>query len=117
MIFLTTTAQNSSFSMIFFLVLIFIMMYFFFFRPQKKQQEERKKLMNGLKEGDHVVTIGGLHAKIDKIHDDKKTVTLDADGVYLIYDIRAINNVQTPAIESNVNKDVEKNDPSKENKN
>ncbi|OUK15949.1 preprotein translocase subunit YajC, partial [Enterococcus faecium] len=36
-------------------------MWFFMSRSQKKQQQERQNLLDSMKPGDSVVTIGGLH--------------------------------------------------------
>ncbi len=62
-------------------------------RPQKKQQEKRQEMMNGLKKGDEVVTIGGLHGVIDEVNQADKTVTLDCDGVYLVFNLAAVGRV------------------------
>ncbi|MCQ4115917.1 preprotein translocase subunit YajC [Ligilactobacillus sp. MP3] len=82
---------------IFMFVLLFVMMYFFMIRPQRKQQQQHQEMMNNLKKGDEVVTIGRLHGVIDSINTEDKTVTLDCDGVYLVFDINAIGRVLSPA--------------------
>ena len=38
--------------------------YFFMIRPQQKKQKEQKELLNNLKKGDQVVTIGGIPARV-----------------------------------------------------
>lgn len=53
--------------------------------------------MGALKKGDHVVTIGRLHGVIDEINQADKTVTLDCDGIYLVFDLRAISSVTSQA--------------------
>ncbi|UQS83903.1 preprotein translocase subunit YajC [Bombilactobacillus thymidiniphilus] len=78
-------------SMIFiFFILMIVLMYFTMFRPQKKQEEQRKKMLNALKVGDAVTTIGGLHGTIDTIDDDNQTIVLDCDGIYLTFARSAI---------------------------
>ncbi|GBG94584.1 preprotein translocase subunit YajC [Ligilactobacillus salitolerans] len=78
-------------------ILIFVvfigLMYFMMIRPQKKQQDKRKQMMDSMKKGDSVVTIGGLHGVIDSIDDADKTVTLDCDGVYLVFNRSAIGRI------------------------
>lgn len=54
-------------------------MYFFFIRPQLKKQKEQKTFEEGIKKGDKVVTIAGIHGKIVNISEDGKIVTLEAD--------------------------------------
>ena len=46
------------------LILIFAVFYFFMIRPQKKQQKELQKKREAMKEGDRVVTAGGIFGKI-----------------------------------------------------
>jgi preprotein translocase subunit YajC len=51
-------------------VLIFGVFWFFLIRPQRKQQKEHDNMLDNLKVGDKIVTIGGLKAKIVKIKED-----------------------------------------------
>lgn len=72
--------------------LIGVVFYFFMIRPQQAKQKEAKKFLESLKEGDNVVTIGGLHGKLVAIHDSKGTVTIEADrGVRLTFEKSSIS--------------------------
>jgi preprotein translocase subunit YajC len=51
-------------------VLIFGVFWFFLIRPQRKQQKEHEDMLDNLKVGDKIVTIGGIKAKIVKIKED-----------------------------------------------
>jgi preprotein translocase subunit YajC len=63
--------------------------YFFMIRPQQKKQKDLKNLLESLKKGDQVVTIGGIHGRIYTVEDN--TVTLELDkGVKLTFDKSAI---------------------------
>lgn len=63
--------------------------YFFMIRPQQKKQKDQKQLIENLKKGDNVVTIGGLHGKIYSV--DETTVTLDLDkGVKITFEKSSI---------------------------
>lgn len=50
------------------LILVLGMMLFFLwfivFRPQNKERQQRQQLLDSLKKGDRVVTVGGLHGKV-----------------------------------------------------
>jgi len=62
------------------LVLIMIFFYIFMIRgPQKKKDEEFRKLVAGLKENDHVVTIGGIHGVVTNVQRDADRVTIRVD--------------------------------------
>lgn len=80
------------FSMIFMLVVLGGMM-FFMTRTQKKQQSQRQALLDSMKIGDSVVTIGGLHGVISDFDDTKKTILIDCEGIILEFDRAAIKTV------------------------
>lgn len=69
-------------------------MWFFMSRTQKKQQQERQNLLDSMKTGDEVVTIGGLHGVVSEIDETNRTVVLDCEGIFLEYDRAAIKTVK-----------------------
>ena len=73
---------------------VLIGMWFFMSRTQKKQQQERQNLLDGMKPGDSVVTIGGLHGVISEFNEDKRTVVLDCEGIFLEFDRASIKTVK-----------------------
>mgnify|MGYP001267347623 CR=1 FL=1 len=73
-------------------VLMFAVLYFLLIRPQQKRQKQRNAMLNALKKGDKVVTIGGLHGKIVEITDDT-VVLLVNDATKMTFDRSAVNNV------------------------
>ncbi|KOY71663.1 preprotein translocase subunit YajC [Apilactobacillus kunkeei] len=75
------------------LIVLFAIMYFLVIRPQKKQQQKHAETLKQLQKGDHVTTIGRLHGIVDDINEEEKTVTLDCDGIYLVFDLNAIAKV------------------------
>lgn len=77
-ILLQAAPQGSGMSTLLMFGLIFLVMYFFMIRPQMKKQKEAKKFREGLKKGDKVITIGGLHGKITEVADT--TVVLETEG-------------------------------------
>ncbi len=68
-------------------------MYFFMIRPQQKQRKEHQAMMSKLRPGDEVVTIGRLHGVVSEVNEEEKTVTLDCEGIYLTFDLVAIQRV------------------------
>ncbi|APZ48930.1 preprotein translocase subunit YajC [Jeotgalibaca sp. PTS2502] len=80
-------------TMILFYGLIFGAMYFILIRPQKKQQKKTQDMLNEIKSGDSVITIGGLHGVVDEVDTTKQTVTLDCEGIFLTFEKRAISRV------------------------
>jgi preprotein translocase subunit YajC len=52
--------QGSPFTMLIMFVLIFVIFYLLIIRPQQKRQREHQRMLNEVKNGDRVVTTGGL---------------------------------------------------------
>lgn len=52
------------------LILIFVIFYFIAIKPQRKKEKETKAMIDALKVGDKITTIGGICGKITKIKDD-----------------------------------------------
>ncbi len=77
------------------LVLIFIVFYFFMIRPQQKKQKDREKVLDSLKRGDKIITIGGLHGTVAGIDTEKKTVLVQVnDATKITFDRTAIANIE-----------------------
>lgn len=52
-------------------ILMIAIFYFLLIRPQQKQMKERQKMLDGLKIGDRVLTVGGLIGTITSIKDNE----------------------------------------------
>ena len=63
------------------LILIFVIFYFFLIRPQQKKVKEHKIMVENLKRGDKVITVGGLVGRIDRIVDGEKVEVEISDNV------------------------------------
>ncbi|MDV0431232.1 preprotein translocase subunit YajC [Lactiplantibacillus sp. DA1] len=75
---------------ILFIVVMFAFLYFFMIRPQRKQQQQHQQMLSKIKRGDKVTTIGRLHGVVDEVNETEKTVTLDCDGIFLVFDLNAV---------------------------
>lgn len=67
------------------MILIFVVFYFLLIRPQRKKDKEAKAMLDNLKVGDRICTIGGIYGTIVRIKDDVLTIEVgeqkDPDGV------------------------------------
>jgi preprotein translocase subunit YajC len=61
--------KGGGYSSLIFLVLIIVVFYLFFIRPQMKRNKDQKKYRENLKNGDKVITIGGIHGKIVEVRE------------------------------------------------
>jgi preprotein translocase subunit YajC len=55
-------------------ILIFVIFYFVLFLPMQRRQKKTKRMLESLKNGDHVVTSGGIVGTIVGINEDNTIV-------------------------------------------
>ena len=66
-----------------FLGLMIVVFWLFFIRPQAKKAKQQKSFIENLQKGDKVVTIAGIHGKINKTNDDGTLELEISPGSYL----------------------------------
>jgi len=59
--------------------LVFVVFYFLIIRPQNKKQKDMKKMIEGVKKGDKIVTIGGIHGTVHAVKEGTVVVKVDDD--------------------------------------
>ncbi|NOZ35077.1 MAG: preprotein translocase subunit YajC [Chlorobi bacterium] len=74
--------------MLIFMGIIVVVFYFFMIRPQMKKRKEVAKFRSEMKQGDKVMTIGGIQGKVNAIKDD--SVIIESEGTLLKIDKNAI---------------------------
>jgi len=62
------------------LVLMGVVFYFMLIRPQRKKDKKVKEMLNNLKHGDRITTIGGIYGTIVGIKDDTVTLAVGQKG-------------------------------------
>ena len=80
------------------IVLMIGVFYFFMIRPQMKKQKELKKFREGLKPGDKIVTIGGIHGNILEISD--ATVLIQSEGTKLRLEKSAVSSAMEDTLQA-----------------
>jgi preprotein translocase subunit YajC len=53
------------------IVLAFVFLWFVLVRPQKRRQVAQQRMLDDLREGDEIVTAGGLYGEIREVRDDE----------------------------------------------
>ena len=61
------------------LIIIFAIFYFILIRPQQQRQKKHKDMLDSLKVGDKVITIGGIYGIIREIKGDVFTLEISKD--------------------------------------
>jgi len=74
------------------LLLMFAIFYFLLIRPQQKRQKKVQEMHSALQKGDKIITIGGVHGKVDAIDDNR--IVVDVDGnTKLTFDRQAVREI------------------------
>jgi preprotein translocase subunit YajC len=78
------------------MILVF---WLFMIRPQAKKAKLAKKFQEEMQKGDKIVTIAGIHGKINKVNEDGTTVDIETSpGSYLRIEKSAISIEWTQAL-------------------
>ena len=80
------------------MILIFVVFWFFLIRPQRKKDKEAQEMLNSLKVGDRVCTIGGIYGTIVRIKDDVLTVEVGEAKTQMVFARWAIKNIDTLSV-------------------
>ena len=59
------------------IILIIVVFYFFMIRPQMKKAKAERQFKEGIKKGDKIVTIGGIHGKVEEVKDNTLIITVE----------------------------------------
>jgi preprotein translocase subunit YajC len=65
------------------LILIFVIFYFLLIRPQQVKQKKWNEVLGTLKNGDQVVTSGGMKGTITRVKDDAFVLRVLPDGLQI----------------------------------
>lgn len=78
------------------IVAMIAIFYFLMIRPQQKKQKEIKKMREALKEGDRIITAGGIHGKIKAVKETSFSIQI-ANDVIIKVDKGSVYPDNTPA--------------------
>ena len=85
--------------MIGFMAIFIVFFYFVVIRPQNKQKKEMQKMLDALKKGDKVVTIGGIIGKVASVKDNVVTIRVNDSNTEISFEKNAIAKVVNPSAE------------------
>ena len=74
-------------------VIMFAIVYFLMIRPQQAQQKQRQAMLDALKKGDKVITIGGIHGEITALTEDTVILSI-ADKTDIVISRSGVGSVK-----------------------
>jgi preprotein translocase subunit YajC len=95
--------------------LVFVIFYFLIIRPQSRKQKEAKKMIEAVKKGDRIVTIGGVHGTISSVKEKTVIVKVD-DTCKMEFSKSAIASVEPKGGDEKVESETVSEKPAEEKK-
>ena len=102
----TASAGGEMISMIVMLVVMFGVLYFVMIRHQKKKEKAVKNMLDALKPGDRICTIGGLYGTILSLKDDNVTISLGAKQNTVVIARWAVRSVEDAPLENDAEPEI-----------
>ncbi|BDR58843.1 preprotein translocase subunit YajC [Xylocopilactobacillus apicola] len=88
-------AGGQTMYMLVLMIILFGAMYIFTVRPQKKKMAEQQDRLSKVKKGDEVITRSGLHGTVDSVDQAKRVFVLNANNIFLTFELGAIMEVKS----------------------
>ncbi len=104
--------SSGSYIQILMIVGVFAVFYLLIIRPQRKKQKDTKKMLEAVKKGDKITSIGGIRGSVKNVTDNSIIVEVDNKGTTLEFSKSAIGSVDTVSAQTKASKDDESKDPS-----
>lgn len=82
------------------MLLLFVVFYFMMIRPQKKKDKQIREMLNNLKTGDRICTIGGIYGTITAVKEDTITLAVGNQDTHMVVARWAIRSVEEIAVEN-----------------
>ena len=82
------------------MVLILVVFYFMLIRPQKKKDKAVKEMLNNLKVGDRICTIGGIYGTVAGLRDDTVFLKVGEQNTPMVIARWAVRNVEAISVEN-----------------
>ncbi len=105
---------NGTTGMILYFVVIIAIFYFLMIRPQKKKEKEQQNMINSLKKGDKITTIGGFHGKVVSSKNGVLTIQMGENKVKLeswaVKSVDKYSDSETTLLEDEANSDSDANE-------
>ena len=94
------SAVASIVSLVLPLLLMGLVFYFMLIRPQRKKDKKVKEMLDALKPGDRVTTIGGIYGTITSIKEDTITLAIGQQRTEMVVARWAIRSVEQVSVEN-----------------
>jgi len=95
-----TPGSSSNYIQILMIVAVFAVFYLLIIRPQRKKQKNTKRMLEAVKKGDRVSSIGGIRGTVKNVTETTVIVEVDNKGATLEFTKSAIASVEPVSTET-----------------
>jgi preprotein translocase subunit YajC len=74
--------------------------------PQRRRDKKVKNMLNSLKPGDRVRTVGGIYGTVGSVKDDVITLIVGPDKIRLVFARGAVSTVEDSPVENRMTEEV-----------
>ncbi|MBR1559201.1 MAG: preprotein translocase subunit YajC [Clostridia bacterium] len=96
----TTGGAGDMISMVLMMAVMVAVFYFMLIRPQRKKDKAVKNMLDNLKVGDRIWTIGGFYGTVAGLKDDTVTLTMGSLQNTVVIKRSAVGGVENVAVEN-----------------
>ena len=82
------------------ILIMVLVIYFLMILPERKRSKKEKAMLDALKRGDRICTIGGIYGTIMDIKDDTITLSVGRDNLSMVIARWAVRSVEDVTIEN-----------------
>ncbi len=111
-LFMSTETANGvagffqSYGPIIIILVAIVVMFIFSSRSQKKRQKQYQDMLNDIKPGSRIRTIGGIYGTVTSVKDDVVIASVGPDKVRLVFTKQAIASIEDAPVEATIDGDV-----------
>lgn len=96
----------ANYGFIIILVVLLVVMFVFSSRSQKKRQKQYQNMVDSLKPGSRVRTIGGIFGTVTAVKDDVVVVSVGPDKARLVFSKQAISSIEDAPVEATMDGEI-----------
>jgi preprotein translocase subunit YajC len=82
------------------MILIFVVFYFMLIRPQRKKDKKVKEMLDNLKVGDRICTIGGIYGTVAGLRENEVHLKVGTANTPMVIARWAVRNVETETVQN-----------------
>lgn len=96
----------SQYGFIIIMILAIIVMFVVSSRSQKKRQKQYQGMLESIKPGSRIRTIGGIYGTVTSVKDDVVIVSVGPDKARLVFTRQAIASIEDAPVEATIDGDI-----------